>query len=225
MMRLIAGLMTLLSVLCFATGVSAHASLVSAEPNDGSVLAVAPKMVQLHFNESVTPVVVRLIDASGVSRGDTAVHTVDQTIYLTLPDELPRGTQVVSYRVISQDGHPVGGSLVFSIGATTGAAPAPTNVRSVAALIWLARIGVNLGLFVGVGGAFFGAWIAKAPPAATKLIVAALAIGLASAVISLGLQGLDVLGLGLRAIVTPPPWAAAAATSLGPSLLVATAAM
>lgn len=225
MMRLIAGLTTLLSVLCFATGVSAHASLVSAEPNDGSVLAVAPKMVQLRFNESVTPVVVRLIDASGVSRGDTAVHTVDQTIYLTLPDELPRGTQVVSYRVISQDGHPVGGSLVFSIGATTGAAPAPTNVRSVAALIWLARIGVYLGLFVGVGGAFFGAWIAKAPPAATKLIVAALAIGLASAVISLGLQGLDVLGLGLRAIVTPPPWAAAAATSLGPSLLVATAAM
>jgi len=32
---------------------------------------------------------------------------------------LPRGTQVVSYRVISQDGHPVAGAMVFSIGAAT----------------------------------------------------------------------------------------------------------
>ena len=37
--------------------------------------------------------------------------------------DLPQGTQIVSYRVVSQDGHPVAGSLVFSIGAVTGAAP------------------------------------------------------------------------------------------------------
>ena len=36
-MRLIAGLATLLSVLGFATGASAHASLVATEPADGSV--------------------------------------------------------------------------------------------------------------------------------------------------------------------------------------------
>ena len=33
---------------------------------------------------------------------------------------LPRGTQFVSYRVFSADGHPVGGSLVFSIGMSKG---------------------------------------------------------------------------------------------------------
>ncbi len=224
MMRLIAGLATLLSILCFATGVSAHASLVSAEPADGSVLAVAPRMVQLRFNESVTPTVVRLIDATGTTRGDVAVHSVDQSIYLTLPGDLPQGTQVVSYRVISQDGHPVGGSLAFSIGAATGAAVTQTDARSVAGLIWLARIGVYLGLFVGVGGVFFSAWIAQVP-AATNVIVAALAVGLGSAVASLGLQGLDVLGLGLGRIVTSAPWKAALATSLGPSLLVAMLAM
>ena len=38
-MRLIAGLATLLSVLCLATGASAHATLVSTEPADGSILA------------------------------------------------------------------------------------------------------------------------------------------------------------------------------------------
>ena len=63
--RLIAGLATLLWIVCNATGASAHASLVATEPADGSVLAVAPKTVQLRFNEPVTPAVISLIDASG----------------------------------------------------------------------------------------------------------------------------------------------------------------
>ena len=51
---------------------------------------------------------------------------------------------------------------------------------SVDGLIWLARVGVYLGLFAGVGGVFFDAWIARAPSGVT-LIVAALAIGSVSA--------------------------------------------
>ena len=224
-MRLIAGLATLLSVLGFATGVSAHASLVSVEPGDGSVLAQAPASVQLHFNEPVTPAVIKLIDAAGKARDDARVRVTDKTIVVTLPQNLPRGTQLISYRVISEDGHPVAGSMVFSIGAVTGsAAVAPTNNAAVAGLIWLTRIGVYLGLFVGIGGALFAAWIAPAP-ASSKLIVAALIAGLFSAAASLGLGGLDLLNLPLSGIATSEPWRAAAATSLGPSLAVAVAAM
>ena len=83
MMRLIAGLAALLSVLCFATVASAHASLVSTEPGDGSVLAQAPKTVQLRFNEAVTPAVIRLIDAAGRTRDDAAVRATDETIVIT----------------------------------------------------------------------------------------------------------------------------------------------
>jgi copper transport protein len=224
-MRLIAALAVLLSVLCFASGASAHASLVSAEPRDGSVLAQAPKMVQLRFNESVAPAVINLIDAAGKTRDDVTVKAVDESIFIALPENLPRGTQVVSYRVISQDGHPVGGSLMFSIGAVTGAAVTQTGANTgVAGLIWLARIGIYLGLFVGIGGVFFGCWIAPARTG-SKPIVAALFVGLVSAVASLGLQGLDVLNLPLDDIATSAPWKAAAATSLGPSLLIAIAAM
>src|SRR5580704_9779613 len=140
-MRLIAGLATLLSILCFTTDVLAHASLVSAEPGDGSVLARAPKTMQLRFNEPVTPEVIRLIDAEGKAREDTTVRALDDTIVITLPQNLPHGTQLVSYRVISADGHPVGGSLMFSIGAATGTAAVQTSAGSVAALIWLTRIG------------------------------------------------------------------------------------
>ena len=161
-MRLLAGLATLLTVLGFATGAFAHASLVATEPVDGSVLAVAPKTVQLRFNEAVAPGVIRLIDSAGKVRDDATAHVVDRTIEIVLPSELPRGTQLVSYRVISEDGHPVGGSMVFSIGAATAAATVPADASSIGWLIWLARIGIYIGLFAGVGGAFFVCWIAPA---------------------------------------------------------------
>src|ERR1700760_3548153 len=87
-MRLIAGLAMLLWITCAATGACAHASLVSTEPADGSVLAAGAKTVQLRFNEPVTPAVVTLIDAAGKTRGDVAVSTVDAIVTLTLPDTL-----------------------------------------------------------------------------------------------------------------------------------------
>jgi copper transport protein len=224
-MRLIAALATLLSIICFAPEASAHASLVSVEPGDGSVVAQAPKMVRLRFNEAVTPADVKLIDAEGRVRGDAVVDARGDTIEIKLPDNLPHGTQLVSYRVISADGHPVGGSTVFSIGTPTGQTTAQTaDAPGRAALIWLARIGVYLGLFAGVGGAFFGAWIAPAR-GSSNLIVAALSVGLFSAAASLGLQGLDVLNLAPGDIATLAPWKAGAVTSLGPAMLIAIAAM
>ena len=223
-MRLIAGLATLLSVLCLATGASAHATLVSTEPADGSILALAPKSVQLRFNEAVTPVVVRVIDATGKTRDDATARVAGDTIVITLPDDLPRGTHVVSYRVTSEDGHPVAGSMVFSVGTATGAVAKDSRSGSVNGLIWLARIGVYLGLFVGVGGAFFAGWIGRAR-AGSRLILAALMLGLVSAAASLGLQGLDLLDLPPGGLLTAAPWKAAAATSLFRSLLIAALAM
>jgi copper transport protein len=223
-MRLIAGLVALLSVLCFASGVSAHASLVSMEPADSSVLAQAPKTVQLRFNEAVAPAVIRLIDAEGRTRDDASVRADGDTIVITLPDHLPRGTQLISYRVISADGHPVGGSLVFSIGTVTGTTETPANAGSVNGLIWLARIGVYLGLFAGIGGTFFVSWIGQAR-AGSSVIAAALIVGLMSAAASLGLQGVDLLNIPLGGLFTAAPWKAAVATSLFQSLLIAVAAM
>jgi copper transport protein len=222
MARIIAGLAALLVALCFATGALAHASLVSADPADGSVLPQPPKTLQLRFSESVTPAVVSLTDADGKTREVTA-RAVDQTVVVVLPDDLPQGTQVVSYRVVSQDGHPVAGSLMFSIGVVTGGAT-PASSAFVPVLIWLFRIGVYLGLFAGVGGVFFAAWIGWGPSGA-RVIIGSLRVGLVSAVVSLGLQGLDLLNLPLSGLMSFAPWKSALGTSLGPSLLIAIASM
>jgi copper transport protein len=222
MVRVLAGLVVLLAALLTTSAASAHATLLSSDPVDGSVLAQPPKMVQLQFDENVAPGTIRVIDASGKAR-EVATRAVGQSVLIVLPDDLPQGTQIVSYRVVSQDGHPVGGSVMFSIGAATGTVPAAT-ASPLAVLIWLARIGVYLGLFAGVGGAFFTAWIGQGQivPAAGR---GALIVGIASAVASLGLQGLDLLNLPLEGILTSAVWSSALATSLGPSLLIAIAAM
>lgn len=223
-MRLLAALATLLLVVGFATGASAHAALVAVEPASGSMLATAPKAVELRFNEAVTPGAIRLIDGAGRARDDARVSASGETISVAMPPELPLGTAVVSYRVISQDGHPVAGSVIFSIGMPTGTQP-PANVdRGLNVLIWLTRVGLHLGLFVGVGGVFFARWVAWSMTGMTVPRFA-LAIGLPSAVASLGVLGLDLLGLPLAALATASPWKVAFATSTGPALLVAVAAM
>jgi copper transport protein len=222
-MRFLTALAALL-LLCISTNAFAHASLVATEPRDGSMVAQAPKTVQLRFNEPVTPAVVRVIDAEGRVRDDAAVHALDETISITLPDGLPPGTQVVSYRVISADGHPVAGSMLFSVGMGKSAVVPVASDSVLAVLIWLSRIALYIGLFAGVGGTFFDAWIAP-DRARRTMTIAAMWLGFCGAVVSLGCQGLDLLGLPIGGILTIAPWQAAIATSLAPSLLIAAAAM
>uniref|UniRef100_A0A973WLU6 CopD family protein n=1 Tax=Bradyrhizobium quebecense TaxID=2748629 RepID=A0A973WLU6_9BRAD len=215
-------MVALLLALCLATSAHAHAVLIAAEPADGSVVTEAPKTVVLRFNEAVAPTAVSLLDAAGKPR-DVTIRAVDQSVMVTLPADLPQGTQVVSYRVVSQDGHPVAGSLLFSIGVVTGSA-APAGDGVLHALIWLARLGLYLGLFAGVGGVFFAAWIGQGP-AGERLIMWSLAIGLIGATASLALQGVDLLNLPIMGVLTWAAWASAAGTSLFPALLLAIAAM
>src|SRR5215813_931845 len=127
-MRVILGFVTLLFVACLPTAAFAHAALVSVEPRDGSVLAEVPKRVELRFSESVTAGAVNLIDATGKLRGDAAIDASADSIVVTPPQGLPRGTSIINYRVISEDGHPITGSVTFSVGAPTAAAiPADSN--------------------------------------------------------------------------------------------------
>ncbi|MEA2939909.1 MAG: copper transport protein [Bradyrhizobium sp.] len=223
-MRLLVAVAALLLVVCGATSAFAHASLVATEPRDGSMVAQTPKTVRLRFNEPVTPAVIRVIDSDGTTRNDTAVEAVNDTIEITLPTGLPAGTQVISYRVISADGHPVAGSMMFSVGMGKSATAPASSDATLGILIWLSRIGLYLGLFVGVGGVFFQVWTAE-HRSGSRPVVAALILGLVSAVVALGCQGLDLLGLPVSEILTLAPWRAAIATSLGPSLVMAAAAM
>lgn len=95
----------------------AHAELLSTNPEDGAVLDTAPATVELRFNEPVQLIedAMRLFPGDGDPVVLTA-RTVDTTVTITLPDELGEGAYALAYRVVSADGHPIGGALTFQIG-------------------------------------------------------------------------------------------------------------
>lgn len=96
----------------------AHAVLVSSTPGDGAALAAAPAEVALEFNEPVSAELggLRVFDADGGRVDEGSVRTSDRTVSIDLVDGLSDGAYVVSYRIVSADGHPVRGGLVFTVG-------------------------------------------------------------------------------------------------------------
>jgi methionine-rich copper-binding protein CopC len=94
----------------------AHAALVSSSPSDGAVVASAPTEVTFTFDETVMApayVVVKAPDGSNVVQGSATISgaTVTQAVRL-VPQQ---GAYSASYRVVSDDGHPVQGTIDFTV--------------------------------------------------------------------------------------------------------------
>lgn len=134
----------------------AHAELLSTNPEDGAVLDTAPATVELRFNEPV-----QLIeDAMRLFPGDSdpvvlTARTVDTTVTITLPDDLGEGAYALAYRVVSADGHPIGGALTFQIGDGDYTAPdtgtAPANPVVTDTIVSVLTIAQYLGLLLLAG--------------------------------------------------------------------------
>lgn len=205
----------------------AHAALVSASPSDGAVVATAPAELTLSFSEPVSPLVLKLIGPDGASQTPWRYALKDKTLVVTPPSGLGNGTHLLSWRVVSEDGHPVGGAVVFSIGAPSAPAPmpAPTFDPVVRAGLWLGKVGLYLGLFLGVGGAAFVAWVAPLQAGARNFSAVLIALGLIAVPLALAVQGLDALGATPASIVELQVWRAAAGSSFGMTALIATVSL
>ena len=212
-MRAILRLLALLLMLVPAQAY-AHAQLIGASPANGAVLPVPPAAVVLEFNEPVSPLVMTWIAPDGTTL--TSQTTPEGArVHVTAARGTGRGTHLVSWRVVSEDGHPISGTLVFSIGAASAQAPlgggvAPGSAWHAAA----ARFLLTVALVFGVGGAVFAAFVAPPAPSAARFARWMTRAVLPLAVLALGLQGLDLLGLGPLALVTAAPWAAVAEAPL-----------
>jgi copper transport protein len=116
-----------------ASPASAHAALVATDPASGSVIPDAPSKVTLKFSETVQIVTGKIqVLAPDGSRADQGSPSQDgDTITVPLRTGGGRGTYLVSYRVISADSHPVGGSITYSVGAASTPPSATTNTEKV----------------------------------------------------------------------------------------------
>ncbi|WP_027060258.1 copper resistance CopC/CopD family protein [Mesorhizobium loti] len=227
--RIAAGLLTLtmaLIVMASANQAFAHAALINTDPTDGAVLAQAPAQFSLTFSEPVSPLVLTLVKPDGTPVALTSFRLTDQTVEIDNPQALKSGTHVLSWRVISADGHPVGGSLLFSIGAPSEP-PAVSEAVDwpLRSAIWIGKVFLYIGLFLGAGGAFALAWLAGDGRAGQRFVTAAILCGLVAAALSLGFQGLDALGAPLSHLVQPVIWRTGFGTSFGWTVLVALIAL
>jgi copper transport protein len=215
-MRALALALLLISVAFGAERAHAHASLIGSEPPDRGMVAASPETLRLSFNEPVSPLSLRLVTADGRAADLTDVKADGETLTIRVPSSLPQGTHVLSFRVTSADGHPVGGSITFSVGRATEA-PAVAETTVPRAPLWLSRLGLYLGLLIGIGGVFYTAFVARAPlhGSARSIVGGAIGFGLSAAALSVGLQGADALGEPLSVLRETRTWLAGLSTAYG----------
>lgn len=114
-------LVAALSVFAFAPA-SAHDQLVSSNPEDGSKVDQQPEWIEMTFSGDVQEVgseVKVVIDGKNVSAGELSVD--GKKLSVALPDNLKPGDYKVTWRVVSQDGHPISGDFDFTINDAEGA--------------------------------------------------------------------------------------------------------
>ncbi|GAA1937940.1 CopD family protein [Nocardioides hwasunensis] len=116
-----------LLVLGSASPAAAHATLVGTDPVEGAVLDTAPEQVTFTFDEAVigVPAGIQVFDATGAEVAATASVRKAQLV-VDLDGEVDEGTLVVVWRLVSADGHPISGSLSFSVGAPSDVVDVPT---------------------------------------------------------------------------------------------------
>lgn len=130
-------LLGVISSIVMATSADAHAALRSISPTDGAALTAAPTQVVLTFDEpigtSFATISVAGPDGS-VSQGSAVVNGV--TVTQALAGHLSNGRYTVSFRVVSEDGHPVSDRTTFSVAAAAepttsapGTPPTPTTTN------------------------------------------------------------------------------------------------
>lgn len=195
---------------------SAHAALVATDPGEGAVLASPPDEVVLTFTEPVEllpgGIEVHTPDGETVP---AAPASRDAKVVVDVPELAATGTYLLTWRVLSRDGHPVVGSLSFSVGAPS-APPVPQAARaagSPGALQAVVQALVHLGFLLAAGLALFAAWLLPREeplvPARRRIrraVRVAAVTGALAAVLLLPLTLAHQQGVGSATLATAAPW-------------------
>lgn len=94
----------------------AHDQLIGSNPKNGAQLDKQPEWLELEFSGNIQEVGTEIqVNHNGkdVSAGEIAVE--GRKVTSALPDDLEPGDYEVVWRVVSEDGHPVSGTVKFTI--------------------------------------------------------------------------------------------------------------
>ncbi|GAA1189178.1 hypothetical protein GCM10009585_02390 [Brevibacterium paucivorans] len=94
----------------------AHDQLIGSNPKNGAQLDKQPEWLELEFSGNIQEVGTEIqVNHNGkdVSAGEIAVE--GRKVTSALPDDLEPGDYEIVWRVVSEDGHPVSGTVKFTI--------------------------------------------------------------------------------------------------------------
>lgn len=198
----------------FHNPVSAHAVLVSSVPSQGDMLEISPAQIALRFSEAVGQVSVSLVDRDGSKTAPVLSLEGNQVIGV-LAEPIADGVYALNWRAQSEDGHPVSGAVVFSVGVSA----IPADFTSSASgsvpdwVTWAVKALFYVGCFFGVGGAFYAAWIGMREPGPSTLVF--LLSGLVSGSALILLLGCETLDAATISVLDGASWQAGLRSSLG----------
>lgn len=221
-------LLAILVLLDLPGAVWAHAVATGTEPADGAVLATAPSEVVVRFNEPVALTRAQVLDPTGEDLlVPGSARAGEDGLRISLPAQLDEGSYTVSYHVVSLDGHPIEGSIVFSVGAASSGSSTIEDADWTT--VWrrafvVAHGLLYLGLFGAVGGVAYERLIGSdslGAEAGRRVRVAAALLGLIAAVAALGLQGGLLLGGPPSLLAQPGTWMEGLGSTFGRTALCA----
>ncbi|WP_158292555.1 copper resistance CopC family protein [Serinibacter arcticus] len=114
----------LLSFGLVAAPASAHDSLIASTPSDGETLTAAPTELTLSYSAEIAQIGADVVvtDPAGtvVSQPLTVAGT---DVVVPLAADLAPGAYAIAWRVTSSDGHPIDGTLTFTLDVPAVASP------------------------------------------------------------------------------------------------------
>lgn len=128
----------------------AHAVLIAATPGPGTWSQDPPEKIELSFSEAVSLELggVNLITATGkkIDLGDPVYSSGDKILTYPAPD-IADGGFVISWRVISADGHPVSGAYSFAVGEGALIDPSGVSAFGASSRNWVSQIAYSASRF------------------------------------------------------------------------------
>jgi len=124
MHKFTSGLLTVLvatSLTLIPSGAGAHGQFVSSNPKAGSTLSKMPKIVWVEFDGNLITIAdkqtnfLTVRNSKGRELSDGKAFVDGARVSVNIKDRSAIGKIKVSWRVVSEDGHPVSSILTFTV--------------------------------------------------------------------------------------------------------------
>jgi copper transport protein len=114
-------MLVVVSSIAFTQSTFAHAEIAKTSPVKNAILTQPPKSVWIEFGESLLTLDTKVVNTltvtnskgKRVDKSPTIISGARATTKIL--GALKKGKYLVTYRVVSEDGHPVKGSYYFSV--------------------------------------------------------------------------------------------------------------